>query len=37
MRDHQTVGIGILGYGTVGAGVYQLLERQRENLPAQTV
>jgi homoserine dehydrogenase len=36
MRDHQTVGIGILGYGTVGAGVYQLLERQRENLPAQT-
>lgn len=36
MRENQTVGIAILGYGTVGAGVYQLLERQKEHLLDKT-
>lgn len=36
MIGTDTIGIAILGFGTVGAGVYQLIERQKNELEAQT-
>ncbi len=36
MTDKGMIRIAILGFGTVGAGVYQLVERQKDELEAKT-
>ena len=33
MKDLKTLKIGLLGYGTVGTGVYKLVESQKEEMP----
>ena len=30
MNEQQTIKIGLLGLGTVGSGVYKIIERQKE-------
>ena len=35
MKDLKTLKIGLLGSGTVGTGVYKLVESQKEELPHQ--
>lgn len=33
MKDLKTLKIGLLGSGTVGTGVYKLVESQKEEMP----
>lgn len=33
MKEHQTIKAALLGFGTVGSGVYELLRRRKEEIP----
>lgn len=33
MKEHQTIKAALLGFGTVGSGVYELLERRKNEIP----
>ena len=36
MNEQQTIKIGLLGLGTVGSGVYKIIERQKEEMVKKT-
>ena len=36
MAEHKIVKAGLLGFGTVGAGVYKLAKRQKEEMESKT-
>ena len=36
LNEQQTIKIGLLGLGTVGSGVYQIIERQKEEMVKKT-
>ena len=36
MAEHKIIKAGLLGFGTVGAGVYKLAKRQKEEMESKT-